>query len=87
MRDVNGVLILILVVILIVRDDESMEMVKWSVDGQTVLVWYGMWYGMSRVLTNPVDVFPFPTPGITVDKQRGAVIALVAAARESERVS
>lgn len=40
------------------------------------------------LLTNPVDVFPFPTPGTKVEKQRVGLIVLVAvtAARESERV-
>lgn len=77
----------------IVRDDERLGMAKWSVDGRTVLIWCGYMYGMvstvvaRRSLTNPVDVFPFPTPGITTEKQRGAVIAFVAAAREIERVN
>ena len=41
------------------------------------------------LLTNPVDVFPFPTPGTKVEKQWVGLIVLVAvtAARVSERVS
>jgi len=38
------------------------------------------------LLTNPVDVFPFPTPGTMVEKQRVGLMVLTAA-RESERVS
>ena len=41
------------------------------------------------LLTNPVDVFPFPTPGTKVEKQLVGLKVLVAvtATRVSERVS